>query len=63
MTSTKMRNIVWFLTGHAHVYYGLLIIFALGVYDLVHGSLWAGLIQLIVSVGVFVDLWAHNYRH
>ena len=63
MANTNMRNIVWFFTGHAHVYYGLLAIFLLGIYNILHGSVLAGLIQLVASVGVFVDLWAHNYRH
>jgi hypothetical protein len=55
----------FFFSGGAHVYYGLLVLAIaalLAVLSLLSGF-WLGVVSLVVAVGVFVDLWAHNYRH
>ena len=45
-----------------HDYYGLIIMFGLGVWQVLHGDyLW--LVVVIISTGIFVDLWAHNFKH
>ena len=57
----------YFLHGKTHDLYGLLIMIATngliwGVTksDLVH---FLCFVDIIISVGVFVDLWAHNFHH
>ncbi len=61
------RMICWFLSGHAHDYYALLLIILLslllyGFPSLRNHPIMYVLI-MILATGVFVDLWAHRWRH
>ena len=55
--------IAFLLSGAGHAYYALLGVIAVALALLFNGrELWAGVI-LLLSGGVFVDLWAHGYQH
>ena len=48
--------------GYGHVYYGLAIAFILDLFVIPFMPL-VGILILIIIVGVFVDLYAHDYLH
>jgi hypothetical protein len=54
----------FFLSGNAHVYYGLLVSGGIVTSVLLLGAspLWL-IAVLAILAGVFVDLWAHWYAH
>jgi len=57
----------FFLSGRAHAYYGLMAIFAIALLlyalpDLrCHPIVYVAI--MVLSAGVFVDLWAHKFVH
>ncbi|MEM4745928.1 MAG: hypothetical protein QXF40_01085 [Metallosphaera sp.] len=57
----------YFRKGKTHDLYGLLILIVLSIVMVMtqHNltTMAFSLISLIVSVGVFVDLWAHCFHH
>jgi hypothetical protein len=58
-------QLAFFLSGSAHDYYGLLGIMSLGVVGMIlFLFLWPfWLLMMIFAAGVFVDLWAHEFKH
>ena len=57
----------WFIHGKTHDLYGLLVLFVsaatLNVVSTNVGERVFSLIAIVVSVGVFVDLWSHCFHH
>ena len=54
-----MRDL--FIEGRLHVYYGLIVLTVLGLIGARQDARWS--LVLVVSAGIFVDLWIHGYRH
>jgi hypothetical protein len=55
----RMRDL--FIEGRLHVYYGLIVLTILGLIGARQDVRWS--LVLVVSAGIFVDLWIHGYRH
>ncbi len=56
-------NIDFFLSGKAHVYYGLTVLMGLAFYGIFALGCLLWVFALVIAVGALVDLWAHSYRH
>jgi hypothetical protein len=51
-----------FFTGKLHVYYGLVFLFGLSVWQILQCQfLW--LFVLVICSGILVDLYIHDYKH
>ena len=61
------RMLSWFFSGHAHDYYALILIFLLALllysFKNLRGHPIVYVVIMILSAGVFVDLWAHRWKH
>jgi hypothetical protein len=60
---------IFFMSGHAHVYYGAVLIVGLSIagMELMKSRVTVlpliFLLIAIIAAGIFVDVWVHGYRH
>lgn len=60
MTTGSLWHKFWH--GKLHVYYGLIIMLGVALWQVVSGNfIW--LVVVVISSAIFADLWAHNYPH